>query len=120
MTVHATRKAFNFQRWIAENQHLLKPPVGNKQLFDAHTDMTVMIVGLDQLHERAQVAPAVPPRAIRPARRPHAVILEHAAGHHEPARVAVAPVRQDDYLMGVFWSCTISHWSPRCSKTSVR
>jgi 3-hydroxyanthranilate 3,4-dioxygenase len=45
MTPHATFKPFNFQRWIAENQHLLKPPVGNKQLFDTKTDMVVMIVG---------------------------------------------------------------------------
>ena len=38
-------KPFNFQRWIDENQHLLKPPVSNKQLFDVRTDMVVMIVG---------------------------------------------------------------------------
>jgi 3-hydroxyanthranilate 3,4-dioxygenase len=36
---------FNFQAWIADNRHLLKPPVGNKQLFDTKTDMVVMIVG---------------------------------------------------------------------------
>jgi 3-hydroxyanthranilate 3,4-dioxygenase len=45
MTAHPGFKPFNFQSWIAENQHLLKPPVGNKQLFDAKTDMVVMIVG---------------------------------------------------------------------------
>ena len=45
MPLHSTFKPFNFQRWIAANQHLLKPPVGNKQLFDQHTSMTVMIVG---------------------------------------------------------------------------
>jgi 3-hydroxyanthranilate 3,4-dioxygenase len=38
-------KPFNFQAWIAENQHLLKPPVSTKQLFDTKTDMVVMIVG---------------------------------------------------------------------------
>ena len=38
-------KPFNFEAWIAENRHLLKPPVGNKQLFDTKTDMVVMIVG---------------------------------------------------------------------------
>ncbi|MGD9925295.1 MAG: 3-hydroxyanthranilate 3,4-dioxygenase [Pseudorhodoplanes sp.] len=42
---HATFKPFNFQRWIADNQHLLKPPVGNKQLFDQTSGMVVMIVG---------------------------------------------------------------------------
>ncbi|GAB4188183.1 MAG: 3-hydroxyanthranilate 3,4-dioxygenase [Thalassobaculales bacterium] len=37
--------AFNFPRWIEENRHLLKPPVGNRHLFDARTDMVVMVVG---------------------------------------------------------------------------
>jgi len=36
--------AFNFQKWIDENQHLLKPPVGNKRVFET-ADMTVMVVG---------------------------------------------------------------------------
>jgi 3-hydroxyanthranilate 3,4-dioxygenase len=45
MNLHAGFKPFNFQRWIDENEHLLKPPVGNKQLFDAKTNMIVMIVG---------------------------------------------------------------------------
>jgi 3-hydroxyanthranilate 3,4-dioxygenase len=38
-------KPFNFERWIADNRHMLKPPVGNKQLFHTRTDMVVMIVG---------------------------------------------------------------------------
>ena len=37
-------RAFNFQRWIDENQHLLKPPVGNKKVFE-DGDMTVQVVG---------------------------------------------------------------------------
>ena len=37
-------KAFNFQKWIDENEHLLKPPVGNKKVFE-DGDMTVMVVG---------------------------------------------------------------------------
>jgi len=38
-------KPFNFSGWVESNRHLLKPPVGNKQLFDTPTDMVVMIVG---------------------------------------------------------------------------
>ena len=45
MLLHQTFKPFNFQRWIDDNQHALKPPVANKQLFDRQTGMTVMIVG---------------------------------------------------------------------------
>ncbi len=33
----------DFQRWIADNRHLLKPPVGNKCVYDE--DFIVMVVG---------------------------------------------------------------------------
>ena len=39
------RVPFNFQSWIAENEHLLKPPVGNKQLFGTTDGMVVQVVG---------------------------------------------------------------------------
>ena len=37
-------QAFNFQNWIKEHQHLLKPPVGNQKVFE-NGDMTVQVVG---------------------------------------------------------------------------
>lgn len=37
-------RAFNFQKWIDEHRHLLKPPVGNKKVFE-DGEMTVMVVG---------------------------------------------------------------------------
>lgn len=45
MLSHPRFRPFNFQRWIAENRQYLQPPVGNKQLFDVRTEMTVMVVG---------------------------------------------------------------------------
>ena len=36
--------AFNFQDWIEEHRHLLKPPVGNKKIYDDQ-DFIIFIVG---------------------------------------------------------------------------
>ncbi|MCB1972533.1 MAG: 3-hydroxyanthranilate 3,4-dioxygenase [Geminicoccaceae bacterium] len=36
--------AFNFQKWIDEHRHLLKPPVGNQTVWK-ESDMTIMVVG---------------------------------------------------------------------------
>ena len=35
----------NFPAWIDEHRHLLKPPVGNRQVFPAGDDFIVMVVG---------------------------------------------------------------------------
>lgn len=36
--------AFNFQQWIEDHRHLLKPPVGNQMVFK-HADLMVTVVG---------------------------------------------------------------------------
>lgn len=36
---------FNLQKWIDENRDLLKPPVGNKNLYKEAGDFIVMVVG---------------------------------------------------------------------------
>lgn len=35
----------DFTTWLDENKHLLKPPVGNKQVFPLSDDFIVMVVG---------------------------------------------------------------------------
>ena len=39
------RRPFNLKKWIDENRDLLKPPVGNKNLYKEAGDYIVMIVG---------------------------------------------------------------------------
>lgn len=41
----AVKRPFNLQKWIDENRALLKPPVGNKNLYAEAGDYIVMIVG---------------------------------------------------------------------------
>ena len=40
----AIAKPFNLNKWIDENRHLLKPPVGNKNLYTESGDYIVMVV----------------------------------------------------------------------------
>ena len=40
----AVRKPFNLKQWITDNREMLKPPVGNKNLYADAGDFIVMIV----------------------------------------------------------------------------
>ncbi|MBL7718628.1 MAG: 3-hydroxyanthranilate 3,4-dioxygenase [Flavipsychrobacter sp.] len=41
----AIAKAFNLNKWIDEHRHLLKPPVGNQQVYKDVENFIVMVVG---------------------------------------------------------------------------
>jgi len=43
--VNEVAEPFSFPGWIADNQHLLKPPMGNKELLPGSSDFIVMVVG---------------------------------------------------------------------------
>ena len=40
----AIQRPFNFKKWIDEHRHLLKPPVGNKIVYE-DTEFMIMVVG---------------------------------------------------------------------------
>lgn len=35
----------NFNAWVAENAHLLRPPVNNQQMYPANGDFIIQVVG---------------------------------------------------------------------------
>ena len=41
----AVIRPFNLNKWIDDNRDLLKPPVGNKCLYNEAGDFIVMVVG---------------------------------------------------------------------------
>ena len=40
-----TAKPLHLAKWIEDNRHLLKPPVGNQQIYHGNEDFIVMVVG---------------------------------------------------------------------------
>jgi len=39
------QRPFSFKQWIDDNRHLLKPPVGNQQVYTGNDNFIVMVVG---------------------------------------------------------------------------
>jgi 3-hydroxyanthranilate 3,4-dioxygenase len=50
-------RAFNLRRWIDENRHVLKPPVGNKRVF-RDSEFIIMVVGGPNARKDYHVDPA--------------------------------------------------------------
>ena len=43
--MRAIQTPFNFQKWIDDNRNLLKPPIGNQQVYQGNDDFIIMVVG---------------------------------------------------------------------------
>jgi 3-hydroxyanthranilate 3,4-dioxygenase len=41
----SVQRPFNIKKWIEENRHLLRPPVGNQQVYKGNEDFIIMVVG---------------------------------------------------------------------------
>lgn len=41
----SNQRSFNLFQWVAENKHLLQPPVNNKNIYSESSDYIVMVVG---------------------------------------------------------------------------
>ncbi|MDR0228270.1 MAG: 3-hydroxyanthranilate 3,4-dioxygenase [Flavobacteriaceae bacterium] len=41
----STSTSFNLLQWVADNKHLLQPPVGNKNIYPLSDDYIIMVVG---------------------------------------------------------------------------
>ncbi len=120
-------KPFNLHKWIEENRDLLKPPVGNKNLYPAGNDYIVMIVGgpnarkdyhyneteelFYQLEGNITVKIQEDGQAKEMQLGPGDMYLHPAKVPHSPARsegsigLVVERVRKPEHQDGLMWFC---------------
>lgn len=123
----AIKRPFNLQQWIAENRDLLKPPVGNKNLYPEGTDYIVMIVGgpnvrkdyhyneteelFYQLEGNISVGIQEDGKAVEIELGPGDMFLLPPKVPHSPKRSAgsiglvIERVRQPEHRDGLLWFC---------------
>jgi 3-hydroxyanthranilate 3,4-dioxygenase len=122
--------AFNFAQWIDRHAELLKPPVGNKQVFVPAEDLIVMVVGgpnartdyhddpyeefFHQLRGNMAVMENGRPRDV-PIREGEILLLpghvRHSPQRPEPGSVGlvVEKIRPAGVLDGFEWFCRGCH-----------
>ena len=120
-------KPFNLHKWIEENRDLLKPPVGNKNLYPEGEDYIVMIVGgpnarkdyhyneteelFYQLEGNIKVKIQEDGKAREMSLGPGDMYLHPARVPHSPIREAgsiglvVERVRESHHQDGLLWYC---------------
>ncbi|NNF04554.1 MAG: 3-hydroxyanthranilate 3,4-dioxygenase [Rhodothermales bacterium] len=117
----------NFNAWIEENRHLLKPPVGNKAVYRGTDDFIVMVVGgpnarkdfhyneseelFYQVEGDITVATMQDGKQVDIPVRQGEMFLLPARVPHSPRRPAgsvglvIEKVRDDDDTDGLMWFC---------------
>ncbi|MEP1097707.1 MAG: 3-hydroxyanthranilate 3,4-dioxygenase [Cyclobacteriaceae bacterium] len=123
----AIKRPFNLHAWIEENRDLLKPPVGNKNLYTEAGDYIVMIVGgpnarkdyhyneteelFYQLEGDIEVTIQEDGKAVKVPIKQGEMYLHPAKVPHSPARPAnsvglvIERKREADHQDGLMWFC---------------
>ena len=123
----AIKRPFNLQKWIDENRDLLKPPVGNKNLYKEAGDYIVMIVGgpnarkdyhyneteelFYQLEGDIEVTIQEDGKAVKIPIKEGEMYLHPAKVPHSPARPAntvglvIERKREEHDTDGLMWFC---------------
>lgn len=123
----AIKRPFNLKKWIEENRDILKPPVGNKNLYTEAGDYIVMIVGgpnarkdyhyneteelFYQLEGDIEVTIQEDGKAVKIPIREGEMYLHPAKVPHSPARPAntvglvIERKREPEHQDGLMWFC---------------
>ncbi|MEP0984608.1 3-hydroxyanthranilate 3,4-dioxygenase [Ekhidna sp.] len=123
----AIKRPFNLQKWIDENRDLLKPPVGNKNLYTEAGDYIVMIVGgpnarkdyhyneteelFYQLEGNIEVTIQEDGKAVKIPIKAGEMYLHPAKVPHSPARpensvgLVIERKREASHKDGLLWFC---------------
>lgn len=127
MSIPDFRAPFNLHQWIDENRELLKPPVGNKNLYIESGDYIIMIVGgpnarkdfhfneseefFYQIEGDIQVNVQIKGKVVTYDIKEGEVFLLPANIPHNPVRGAntvglvIERKRTQDMKDGLFWYC---------------
>lgn len=123
----AIKRPFNLQKWIDENRDVLKPPIGNKNLYVEAGDFIVMIVGgpnarkdyhyneteelFYQLEGDIIVKIQEDGKSVEVPIKAGDIYLHPAKVPHSPIRPAnsvglvIERVRNEDHTDGLMWFC---------------
>ncbi|MBL6446829.1 3-hydroxyanthranilate 3,4-dioxygenase [Fulvivirga sp. 29W222] len=123
----AIKRPFNLQKWIEDNRDILKPPIGNKNLYVEADDFIVMIVGgpnarkdyhyneteefFYQLEGDIIVKIQENGKAVEVPIKAGDIYLHPAKVPHSPIRPAnsvglvIERVREEQHTDGLMWFC---------------